>query len=71
MCILNLKLNILGWVIFQVLLEGGKGLVRVDKVTKEEKEYLKIFVDKSKVKTVGLKAMGDFLLKLQVILNKL
>ena len=56
------------YVILQVLLEAGEGLVDVRVGEDEEgKPDIVIRLDRSKIGTVGKKAVGDFLRKLQVI----
>ncbi|XP_065839251.1 dipeptidyl peptidase 3-like [Oscarella lobularis] len=55
------------YVILQVLLEAGEGLVDVRVGEDEEgKPDIVIRLDRSKIGTVGKKAVGDFLRKLQV-----
>jgi dipeptidyl-peptidase-3 len=55
------------YVIMQVLLEAGQGLLELRSVTGADgKPDLEIALDRSKVNTVGKTAIGDFLVKLQV-----
>ncbi len=55
------------YVILRVLLEAGEGLVSVEKISGEDGEPdLVVKLDRSKINSVGKKAIGDFLRKLQV-----
>ena len=55
------------YVILQVLLEAGDGLVNVSKsVGDDGQPDLVLHLDRLKIETVGKKAIGDFLRKLQV-----
>lgn len=59
------------YVILQVLLEAGQGLVSVVKITGADgKDDLLLSLDRSKIKTVGKEALGNFLRKLQVNISK-
>ncbi|EGR33365.1 hypothetical protein IMG5_055080 [Ichthyophthirius multifiliis] len=57
------------WVILQVLLEGGNGFVTVEKCQhpeNKEKDWIKVHMDRTQIRTTGLESMKKFLLKLQV-----
>ncbi|ODM87210.1 Dipeptidyl peptidase 3 [Orchesella cincta] len=55
------------FVILQVLIEAGEGLVTVvEKTGTDGKPDLELALNESKINTVGRKAISDFLLKLQV-----
>lgn len=55
------------YVILRVLLEGASGLVSIERTTGSDgKPDIVIKLDKSKIETLGKKAIGDFLNKLQV-----
>lgn len=54
------------YVILRVLMEAGEGLVSIEKLTGDDGEPdLVMKLDRSKINTVGKKAIGDFLRKLQ------
>lgn len=55
------------YVILRVLLEAGEDLVSVEKIIGEDGEPdLIVKLNRSKINSVGKKAIGDFLRKLQV-----
>ena len=59
------------YVILRVLLEAGEGLVSVERITGEDAEPdVVVKLDRSKINSVGKKAIGDFLRKLQVRSNR-
>lgn len=56
------------YVILRVLLCAGEGLVSIEKFVADDGELdLVIRLDRSKINSVGKKAIGDFLKKLQVL----
>ena len=58
------------YVILRVLLEAGEGFVSVERITGEDGEPdVVVKLDRSKINSVGKKAIGDFLRKLQVRSN--
>ena len=58
------------YVILNVLLEAGEDFVKVERITGEDGEDdLVITLDRTLINTVGKKAIGDFLRKLQVCLT--
>ena len=55
------------YVILQVLLEVGQGLVNLKKTEAEDgKADIEIELERAKIKTVGKDAIGNFLKRLQV-----
>ena len=59
------------YVILRVLLETAKGLVSVDRITGSDgKPDIVVKLDRTKIESLGRPAIGDFLKKLQVTLQK-
>lgn len=55
------------YVILRVLLEGAGGLVSIEQTTGSDgKPDIVVKLDRSKIESLGKKAIGDFLHKLQV-----
>ena len=54
------------FVILQVLLEAGNDFVKVQKIEKDGKPWILASIDHSKIQQVGLPALKNFLLKLNV-----
>lgn len=55
------------YVILQVLLEAGQGLLEIQRIEGEDgKPDIRVALDRSKIESVGKPAIGNFLLKLQV-----
>ncbi|GBN74813.1 Dipeptidyl peptidase 3, partial [Araneus ventricosus] len=55
------------YVMLQVMLESGEYFVEIEKITgSEDKPDLLLTVDRTKLASVGKKAIGDFLGKLQL-----
>lgn len=54
------------YVILRVLLEGGGGLVSVDKMEGDHKPDILVKLDRSLIETRGKNVIRDFLTKLQV-----
>jgi len=52
------------YVILQVMVRAGEGLVTIEKSQVDGKDTLLFRLDKSKIMTVGKKAIGDFIRKL-------
>jgi len=53
--------------ILRALIDAGEGLISIEEIMDEdEKPDLRLKLDRSKIQTVGKKALGELLLKLQV-----
>jgi len=56
------------YALLRVMLEAGEGLVKIVETTGEDgKPDVYVKLDRSKIETVGVKAVGEFLLKLMVL----
>ena len=57
------------YVILRVLLEGAGGLVSIERTTGDDgKPDIIVKLDRNKIETLGKKAIGEFLQKLQVLI---
>ena len=54
------------YVILQVMVRAGEGLVTIEKSQVDGKDTLLFRLDKSKIMTVGKKAIGNFIRKLSI-----
>ena len=54
------------YVILRVLLENGRGVVKVERTTGPDGDDIIVRLDKNKIETDGKSAIEDFLQKLQV-----
>ena len=55
------------YVILQVLIEAGNNFIKIEKLkNSENKDWIYATLDKEQILTTGKKAMGDFLLKMNV-----
>jgi dipeptidyl-peptidase-3 len=54
------------YVIMQVLIEGGKDLVKFESCTKDDKPYIVVHLDRSQIATTGKAALTAFLHKLHI-----
>lgn len=48
------------------MLEAGQDFITINKTKKEDKDWIAISIDRSKISTVGLPALKNFLLRLNV-----
>lgn len=55
-----------GFALFQVMLRAGENFVQIEETKRNDKDYLIVHMDRTKINTVGKKAVGDFLNRLNV-----
>lgn len=54
------------YALLRIMLDAGGGFLSIKQCIKDDKEGLEIHMDRSKIQSVGVPALSDFLLKLQI-----